>query len=389
MDVLHDRVAAVLAGAAVGDALGGATEGWTPEQIEERHGGRVQGIVGPFLADWRTARPIAPYHKGDGHVTDDTLMTHALIEVYSARRRHLDAYDVASDLVPIMIGERRWIPELEDEALILQRVFLAEKWLVMKLHYGHADPREAGVGNVVNCGATMYMAPVGLVNIGDPRGAYAEAIDLAGAHQSSYGREAAGVFAAAVAAASAPGASVADVRAAVLDVAHDGTAAAITAVFDAVDVFRARGGADDPRVLNRVLRAAVAPFDTVGDEYRKPAMDARLPSRTKSIEELPVALGLVVAHEGDLRAAVVDAVNYGRDADSIATMAGAICGGLGGTAAVPAEWIDEVTRASRLNLEGVVDEMVAVVREIGRADAEAARARLDALDAVLAVGATA
>ncbi len=389
MDVLHDRVAAVLAGAAVGDALGGATEGWTPEQIEERHGGRVQGIVGPFLADWRTARPIAPYHKGDGHVTDDTLMTHALIEVYSARRRHLDAYDVASDLVPIMIGERRWIPELEDEALILQRVFLAEKWLVMKLHYGHADPREAGVGNVVNCGATMYMAPVGLVNIGDPRGAYAEAIDLAGAHQSSYGREAAGVFAAAVAAASAPGASVADVRAAVLDLAHDGTAAAITAVFDAVDAFRARGGADDPRVLNRVLRAAVAPFDTVGDEYRKPAMDARLPSRTKSIEELPVALGLVVAHDGDLRAAVVDAVNYGRDADSIATMAGAICGGLGGTAAVPAEWIDEVTRASRLNLEGVVDEMVAVVREIGRADAEAARARLDALDAVLAVGATA
>lgn len=389
MDVLHDRVAAVLAGAAVGDALGGATEGWTPEQIEERHGGRVQGIVGPFLADWRTARPIAPYHKGDGHVTDDTLMTHALIEVYSAKRRHLDAYDVASDLVPIMIGERRWIPELEDEALILQRVFLAEKWLVMKLHYGHADPREAGVGNVVNCGATMYMAPVGLVNIGDPRGAYAEAIDLAGAHQSSYGREAAGVFAAAVAAASAPGASVADVRAAVLDVAHDGTAAAIRAVFDAVDAFRGRGGSDDPRELNRVLRAAVSPFDTVGDEYRKPAMDARLPSRTKSIEELPVALGLVVAHDGDLRAAVVDAVNYGRDADSIATMAGAICGGLGGTAAVPTEWVDEVTRASRLDLDGVVDEMVAVVREIGRADAEAARARLDALDAVLAVGATA
>src|SRR5690625_377611 len=82
---LEDRVAGVLAGAAVGDALGGATEGWTPEQIEERHGGRVTGIVGPFLPDWRTARPIAPYHKGDGHVTDDTLMTHALVEVYAAR----------------------------------------------------------------------------------------------------------------------------------------------------------------------------------------------------------------------------------------------------------------------------------------------------------------
>ena len=384
MDVLHDRVAAVLAGAAVGDALGGATEGWTPEQIEERHGGRVEGIVGPFLPDWRTARPIAPYHKGDGHVTDDTLMTHALIEVYAKQRRHLDAYDVASDLVPIMIGERRWIPELEDEALILQRVFLAEKWLVMKLHYGHADPREAGVGNVVNCGATMYMAPVGLVHIGDARGAYDEAIDIAGAHQWSYGREAAGVFAAAVAAAAAPGATVADVRAAVHAVAHDGTAAAIRAVFDAVDAYREAGGAEDPRELGRIIRTAVSPFDTVGDEYRKPAMDARLPSRTKSIEELPVALGFVVAHDGDLRAAVVDAVNYGRDADSIATMAGAICGGLGGTAVVPSDWVTDVTTASRLDLDGVVTAMVEVVRDIARADAERAAARAKALSALLA-----
>ena len=38
-----------------------------------------------------------------------------------------------------------------------------------------------------------------------PAGAYAEAIDVAGAHQSSYGREAAGVFAAAVAEAMRPG----------------------------------------------------------------------------------------------------------------------------------------------------------------------------------------
>lgn len=384
MDGLQDRVAGVLAGAAVGDALGGATEGWTPAQIEERHGGRVTGIVGPFLPDWRTARPIAPYHKGDGHVTDDTLMTHALVQVYAQRRTHLDAYHVASDLVPLMIGERRWVPELEDEALILQRVFLAEKWLVAKLHYGHADPREAGVGNIVNCGATMYMAPVGLVNIGDPEGAYAEAIDIAGAHQASYGREAAGVFAAAVAAAAAPGARVADVREASLAVAHDGTAAAIRAVLDAVDDFVASGGSDDPRALGRVVRAAVAPFDTVGDEYRAPAMDARLPSRTKSIEELPVALGFVVAHRGDLRAAVLDAVNYGRDSDSIATMAGAICGGLGGLAAVPDEWVSRVVTASRLDLDGVIDAMTDVVREVAQRDAERARARSTAIDAVLA-----
>lgn len=383
MNVLQNKVAGVLTGAAVGDALGGATEGWTPEQIEERHGGRVEGIVGPFLADWKTARPIAPYHKGDGHVTDDTLMTHALVEVYTKQRRHLDAYDVASDLVPLMIGERRWVPELEDHALILQRVFLAEKWIVAKLHYGHADPREAGVGNIVNCGASMYMAPVGLVHIGDPQGAYAEAIDIAGAHQSSYGREAAGVFAAAVAASAAPGATVDDVRQAVLDVAHDGTAAAIRAVFAAVDAFLADGGSDDPRDIARVVRAAVAPFDTVGEQYRAPAMDARLPSRTKSIEELPAALGFVVARNGDLRSSVLDAVNYGRDADSIATMAGAICGGLHGIEAVPTDWVTDVTAASRLDLDSVVDAMTEVVRDIARADADRATQRAAALESLL------
>ena len=98
---LDDRITGALVGAAVGDALGGPVEGYSPEQIAERHGGRVRGIVGPWHGDaWRTARPLAPYHKGDGHVTDDTLMTHALVRVYDRVRDHLDAYALAEHLVP-------------------------------------------------------------------------------------------------------------------------------------------------------------------------------------------------------------------------------------------------------------------------------------------------
>jgi ADP-ribosylglycohydrolase len=377
--LLEARTWAVLAGAAVGDALGGATEGWTPEQIRTRYGGPVTGIVGPYNADWRHARPIAPYHKGDGHITDDTLMTHALVQVYAARRRHLDAYAMAADLVPLLIGEQVWVPELESDALILQRVFLAEKWLVARLHYGHVDPREAGVGNIVNCGAAMYMAPVGVVNAADPRAAYAEAIDMAGAHQSSYGREAAGVFAAAVAAALTPGADVEDVLSAVLEVAHDGTRAAVAAVVDAV---RGLAPGADEETVRSTIRAAVRPYDTVGDDYRAPAMDARRPSRTKSIEELPVALGFCLAAGGDLRTAVLGAVNYGRDADSIATMAGAVCAGLGGPAAVPENWVRDVEQASRIDLGQVAKALADAASEIIAADlaeAEAHRQRVTAL----------
>lgn len=384
MNWLDDRAVAVVTGAAVGDALGGATEGWTPEQIEERHGGRVTGIVGPFLPDWRTARPIAPYHKGDGHITDDTLMTRALVEVYATRREHLDAYAVAEDLVPLMIGEPRWVPELEQEALLLQRVFLAEKWIVARLHYGHVDPREAGVGNIVNCGAAMYMAPVGVVNAGDHRAAYLEAIDIAGAHQSSYGREAAGVFAAAVAAAVTPGATLPGVVDAMLDVAHDGTADALRSVVDALAGWpRPPADDDEERALARAVREAVAPFDSVGPEYRKMSRDARRPSRTMSIEELPAAVGFLLGHHGDFRGAVLGAVNYGRDADSIAVMAGAVAAGLGGSAVVPAEWLDRIEEASRMDVRETGRLLAAAARDVLATDRRRAADRAQALSDLL------
>ncbi|MEL3950060.1 MULTISPECIES: ADP-ribosylglycohydrolase family protein [Streptomyces] len=356
---LTDRVTGALVGAAVGDALGGPVEGHSPDQIAERHGGRVRGIVGPWHGDdWRTARPIAPYHKGDGHITDDTLMTHALIRVYATVRDHLDAYAIADHLVPDLITAPRWIPELEADALPLHRLFLAEKWLVARLHYGHVDPREAGAGNIVNCGAAMYMAPVGLVNAANPAGAYAEALDVAGAHQSSYGREAAGVFAAAVAAACVPGATPTSVVETCLALAKDGTRAAIEAVAEVAS------GYDEFEPALAPLRTAVAPFDTVGPDYRAPSLGARRPSRLHAIEELPVALGMLLIADGDYRRTVLGSVNYGRDCDSTATMSGAIAGALRGASTVPDDWSTTVAEASRLDLRTPALTLTEVAREI-------------------------
>jgi hypothetical protein len=118
----------------------------------------------------------------------------------------------------------------------------------------------------------------------------------------------------------------------------------------------------------------VEPFDTVGPDYRQPSLDARRPSRTKSIEELPVALGMVIVADGDYEAAVLGGVNYGRDADSIASMAGALCGALGGTAAVRPEWADQVAEASRTPLTPAGETIAQVACDVFALDRERTQA---------------
>jgi ADP-ribosylglycohydrolase len=363
---LGDRATAALAGAAVGDALGGATEGWEAHEIREHVGGYVEGVITSIRHQLNAVKPFSPFWKGDGHVTDDTLMTRVLVRAYAQKRDHLDAYDMERLVLPALVDEAQWIPELDREDLLYHRLFLAEKWLVLKLRYGHADPRDAGVGNIVNCGAAMYIAPVGIANAAGPDAAYLEALDLTGAHQSSYGREAAAVLAAAVAHALHPDATVDSVVATALRLAKDATRDAIEAVADAaarLDGWR-DGGLE-------ALRAAFAPFDSVGEHYARPAQNARIPSRLHAIEEVPIALGLLVATGGDYAETMLGGVNYGRDSDSIASMGGALAGALGSP--VPRDWVEQVGAASKLDLEEPGRTMAAVAEEILARD----RARLD------------
>ena len=358
-DLLTDRSVGCLAGAAVGDALGGATEGWESHEIHAHFDGWVTGIVESIRRTLKVEKAFSPFHKGDGHVTDDTLMTRVLVHAYDVKRDHLDAYDVESLMLPEIVDKPMWVPELGREDLLYHRLFLAEKWLVLKLRYGHADPRDAGVGNIVNCGAAMYIAPVGIANAGDPQGAYNEAIDLSGAHQSSYGREAAGVLAAAVAEALRLGATVDDVVETALRFAKDATRTSIEAVVETaakLDGWRS-GGLQE-------LRSAFAPFDSVGEPYAQPAQNARIPSRLHAIEELPLALGMLVATGGNYEETVLGGVNYGRDSDSIASMGGALAGALGGTGALRRDWVDDVSAASRIDVEEAGRTMAVVAAEI-------------------------
>ncbi|WP_431277753.1 ADP-ribosylglycohydrolase family protein [Leifsonia poae] len=164
-----------------------------------------------------------------------------------------------------------------------------------------------------------------------------------------------------------PGATLTSVIDTAIRLAKDGTLDAIEAVVAAA------ANVTDWRTGLGTLRAAVEPFDTVGPQYRQPAKDARIPSRTKSIEELPIALGMLVAANGDYRESVLGSINYGRDSDSIAVMAGSIAGALGGVGVVPAEWIDGVSEGSRMDITATGPVIASVARDVWAADAARAR----------------
>lgn len=360
---LRNRFVGCIVGQAVGDALGSPVEGLSPEEIRRYYGGPIQGFVPPYNLDRHDG-----LHKGDGFVSDDTLMVLALCRAYLKKGGQLEAHDMATYFLEELVDRPTWIPELGREELLINRLFYPEKYLYLRLRLASVNPREAGVGNMVNCGAAMYAAPVGLMNACDPEEAYRRAIDIFGAHQWSYGREAAGLMAAAVAAAVRPGATPEEVAEAVLSLAKDGTRAALEAVLAAVE----SAPAED---LEAYLRRAIEPFDTVKGSVKDFNAVSRYPSQLHSIEELPIALAYFLLHQGEYVPAVLGAANYGRDADTIAGMAGALCGALKGEGAIPMEWKRHVLDANRLPLQEVAEELYELFIQVYRKEWEAAQRR--------------
>lgn len=362
--MLLSKVRGCLYGGAIGDALGAPAEWKFPPEIRERYGEIVD-----FVEPWEGPSPIG---KGDGRFTDDTHMTMLLAQIYVEEERHLDPFTFAERIVPLIADEPRWLAERGQEMLLVDRLFYPEKWLLMRLRLANADPRLGGVGNMVNCGAAMYAAPVGIVNACDPLAAYREAIEVFSAHQWSYGLEAAGVMAACVAEAFRPGATVDSIVEVALALAKEGTKEAIAAV-----TYEAKWH-DDWRDAIKALRDAIRPFDGSAEDGvrdRGNKTDDWAPSRRKSIEELPVALGFLIVAKGDFEQAICGAANYGRDNDSIAGMAGALAGALHGDGVIRPEWIVQVNAANRVDFDSLAQDLAALTTRLQQEQWAAAKNR--------------
>lgn len=383
---LKGRVRALIHGVALGDAMGAPVEKLPVADIVARYG-RVSSLDTQWhkMSLGVTARNGRV--RGNGIVTDDTLMTLCLMDIYADVGRHLDAWDMADGMVRQIAWIPRYVPELQREAMLIERLFYPEKWIFQRHQLTSCDPRQGGIGNMVNCGAAMYVAPIGVVNACDPKAAYDEAIAFASGHQESYGLEAAGVFAAAVAAAFVPGTTIDAVVETVLALAKDGTRNAIADIAQSARQLKA-GGADYPSVVAEFHRI-IAPYSPMGDDVNHtPAKAGRLtgayqPNRLGSIEELPLALGFCLVNSGDFRRSIEDGINSGRDTDSIGVMAGAILGAMHGEEVIGKADCQLLDAANRLDLIASADAFTETVKAILAADQAATDSRAASRAALL------
>ena len=219
------------------------------------------------------------------------------MDIYGEVRRHLDAWDMADGMVRQIAWTPRWIPELQREAMLIERLFYPEKWIFQRHQLSGCDPRQGGIGNMVNCGAAMYIAPIGVVNACDPkrrlrrghrlrRGPPAELRARGGRRDGRRGRR--GLR--------ARHHIEADRRARRSALAKDGTRAAIAAIAEAARGLarrRARPCRGGRTPSTRSSRAISPMGDDVNHSADKAGVptDAYQPSRLHAIEELPLALG--------------------------------------------------------------------------------------------------
>lgn len=303
-----------LLGGAIGDAMGEPAEGKDYTEVK-RHFGRIDDFISSG--------------------TDDTIMKsllcEALIETYGwatlddwARvwMRHPDAF----------FGDQ------------MDKFFQSVLHTAVKLR-DHAVPRMAALGNMPSSSSAMCIAPVGIVNACNPRQAALQAYNLAGlihVHDVGFCQDAAAAVAAAVASAFGPEATV-------------------SSVIEAASEFIL---ADSGKEMKELISTFLAIAEETGNyvSFRQRVYDDRdrLFRRIlcDSRETVPIALSLFWLADGSIEKAVVYGANFGRDSDTIATIAGAVAGAFSGLEAIPKEWLTKIVTLSETDDASIAERLV-------------------------------
>ena len=331
---MERKVLGSIVGAAVGDAMGAATETRSAEIIKEDFGGYVEDIITP---------PDDCFARGcdAGTVTDDFSLA------------YFTAWELAESGGNV------------DEEVAKRSVI---KWADQPEFYRFAGPttraavermrgQEPEVKNAfLACdnskstnGSGMKIFAAGLINPGNVDKAIQDAATICmPTHHNNISISGAAAVAAAVAKSATPDATLDDVLMAGLYGAQKG--------FEiGSEIADKLAG---PSVEKRMKLAI-----EIGKEGL-PWEDAMLKLRDvigaglAAAESIPCVFGILAACPLDAMAAIKMGVNIGDDTDTVATMVGGIAGALYGMSNIPERYIDLIDKVNGFDLKGLADAIL-------------------------------
>ncbi|MCE0761710.1 ADP-ribosylglycohydrolase family protein [Pseudonocardia kujensis] len=324
--MIRDRALGALYGLALGDALGMPTQSLSRPEIAHRYG------VVDRLLDGAPDQPIAP-NLPAGTVTDDTEQALLLARLLIEGDGTVDPHAFAAAL-------EDWEEDMIRRGS-LDLLGPSTRRALTRLREGES-PDKAGRDGTTN-GAAMRVAPVGIAVAG-PGLLDAVVESSRVTHHTGLGIGAAAAVAAAVSA----------------GVAGAGLPAALDAAERAAESGARRGhwvaGGDIaarlrwvrgwvPGLSRSVLTDALA--DVVG-------------TSVAANESVIAAFALVEALGADPRAALTTAASLGGDTDTVAAICGAVLGAQHGVTGLPADLLAQVRTVNALDLEPVVDGLLAL-----------------------------
>jgi ADP-ribosylglycohydrolase len=315
---LQDKARGSFIGLAVGDALGSPTEGKTPNEILKQW-----GRVTDFVSD-------------DQGGSDDTEYALFSAQLLLQKKRELTSTDVAS----------AWRRDIINSNNAHKGAGFSEMLTIQNLLKGLQPPQSGQHLHSWSDGLAMRVAPFGIASAGDPQFAAGLAnIDGSVSH-SGEGIYSGQAVAAAVAMAMAD-APLDKIIQSALDVIpkESWTSSSIIRGVeignDASDVWNALKPLHQALVCSYYFWTDVAP------------------------EAVGLAFGIIAAARGKFEDTVLGAVNIGRDTDTIAAIAGAICGASNGIQAIPERWVRRISisrgicinAVKNMNIINVADDL--------------------------------
>ncbi|MHB1318852.1 MAG: ADP-ribosylglycohydrolase family protein [Anaerolineae bacterium] len=327
MLTLRQKIRGCLAGSWVGSAMGAAVEGWSAQRIRETHGTFQE------LASYKHYRGYTDWQRLPG-TTEDGIERQKLMNLAVIRKQDRITAD---DLVAV------WVDVLDpDRMRFKQEPF--DKSLLEMARAG-VPPRELGrlwpFNNVVSMARASHT--LGIINAGDPAAAAADVYDvgLVYAAETTFALRWAALYDAALAEALRPDATLESVL---------NTARTFAAYRSQKNT--PYGGYDrvEQEVESALEIAArhkdpMAMWDDLSAYYN--GGNYFVYGQSQANEVVAKGLAIVAASGGKLRPAMIAAVNYGRDTDCLAAVAGGLAGALSGADDLDPAWIAQVNAATK------------------------------------------